>query len=552
MSLWPLILVLLTLQASAIVGHEEQNTPVPSSPPPPSPPKKLSIGKFWVLLLFLLLLTFLDFDAAIIGGGVGGNAAGYFLSDLLERKLPEDAEYEIDLYEASNRLGGRLRTIDIDGRKYEAGGSVIHPRNRYAVDLAARLGLDQRGGAKDFLDHLCITNGKRYVFCESYLELVTKMRMFLRYGFDPIRLSVAVEKVLDNFERIYARQDEEHAYDNVEDLLAAMHETMVNLTRVSYRKHLVDTCQLGDSFIEEIAQAVTLVNYGQLVSVPAFVGLVSFAGAGDALWSIKGGNQLLAEQLANNSVVRVKLNRQVARVTYLGDHRYKLEHKPSRSEVSPIISTTYDYIIIANPLVRSEFITVFDNFTRASQTLLSNIIGHHSMHQTVASFVQGRIKPAFEDLSIIACNVDKPEQFFISLSRLQPADDGQQESSSDAQKSYVYKLFSKRPLTKLMLMDYFERIDRFETLVWRAYPEYDSTRRPLPPFVIRPGMYYINAIEWAASAIEMSLIGAKNVALLVCHELGLCRPQPGDNLNILNNNNNKESTPPPNNEKTEL
>ena len=46
------------------------------------------------------------------------------------------------------------------------------------------------------------------------------------------------------------------------------------------------------------------------------------------------------------------------------------------------------------------------------------------------------------------------------------------------------------------------------------YPHYDPPEQ-FPPFVLdNGGLFYINCIEKAASALEMSAIGAKNVALL--------------------------------------
>lgn len=37
-------------------------------------------------------------------------------------------------------------------------------------------------------------------------------------------------------------------------------------------------------------------------------------------------------------------------------------------------------------------------------------------------------------------------------------------------------------------------------------------------FTLYKGLYHINAIEWAASAMEMSVIGAKNVANLAYND----------------------------------
>lgn len=45
----------------------------------------------------------------------------------------------INVYEKGS-IGGRLRTIKVANHDYEAGGSVIHSRNKYMVDFAKMLG----------------------------------------------------------------------------------------------------------------------------------------------------------------------------------------------------------------------------------------------------------------------------------------------------------------------------------------------------------------------------------------------------------------------------
>lgn len=70
---------------------------------------------------------------AIIGGGIGGAASSHFLTELFNNNL------NIDLYEAKI-IGGRLATIKIDGNEFEAGGSIIHPQNKYMRDFVELLG----------------------------------------------------------------------------------------------------------------------------------------------------------------------------------------------------------------------------------------------------------------------------------------------------------------------------------------------------------------------------------------------------------------------------
>ena len=60
--------------------------------------------------------------------------------------------------------------------------------------------------------------------------------------------------------------------------------------------------------------------------------------------------------------------------------------------------------------------------------------------------------------------------------------------------------------------------DRFfsfqaEVVDWLAYPKYSPNERSrLASFVLSPQLYYVNAIELSASAMEMSAIAARNVA----------------------------------------
>ena len=57
----------------------------------------------------------------------------------------------------------------------------------------------------------------------------------------------------------------------------------------------------------------------------------------------------------------------------------------------------------------------------------------------------------------------------------------------------------------------FSDIEFTESVPWLAYPEY-TTNDDLSTFELSPGLYYLNRMEWAASAMEMSVISAKNVA----------------------------------------
>src|SRR5215211_1423886 len=70
---------------------------------------------------------------AIVGGGIAGLSAAY---ELASRKAP------FRLFEASDRLGGLIRTERIDGFTIEAGADSMLAQKRAGVDLCIELGLE--------------------------------------------------------------------------------------------------------------------------------------------------------------------------------------------------------------------------------------------------------------------------------------------------------------------------------------------------------------------------------------------------------------------------
>ena len=84
---------------------------------------------------------------AIVGGGISGLAAAFQLEEL---RRNASAAIEYVLYEASSRLGGVLRTENIDGCIVEAGPDSFITEKPWATELSRALGLgDQLIGSND-------------------------------------------------------------------------------------------------------------------------------------------------------------------------------------------------------------------------------------------------------------------------------------------------------------------------------------------------------------------------------------------------------------------
>ena len=93
------------------------------------------------------------FKVAIIGTGIGGSSAAYFIHNLLGR------DASIDVFDRASKVGGRIAVIEMDDNMFESGGSVIHDSNKYMTEFC-------KMGGKFFLCVILIFR-LRGPFCDS-------------------------------------------------------------------------------------------------------------------------------------------------------------------------------------------------------------------------------------------------------------------------------------------------------------------------------------------------------------------------------------------------
>jgi len=288
-------------------------------------------------------------------------------------------------------------------------------------------------------------------------------------------------------------------------LLEAADPYLFNLTKSDFRSYLKEE-GLGELVIDELIQAITLVNYGQDLSIHSFVGGVSAAGADSSLWSVNKGNKQLPENLLKNSNAKLHLNTEVREITKNdgenGSPTYTLKGSSSQS------LGTFDHVVLALPLdaMSASSRIKFNNFGTIPPFDFSP---SRKYHRTVATIVAGHVHSKYKfRTQILSCT---PDNWYKSISLLHPT------ILVVAEKYPVYKIFSSEPLTESQLDSIFTERHFKEVHDWLAYPEYDQVPPQLPSFILAPNLYFLNAIEWAASAMEMSLISAKNIALLISY-----------------------------------
>lgn len=436
-------------------------------------------------------------DVAIVGGGIAGCSAAWFL----RQALGDGAA--LNLYERGARLGGRLATIDIGGTPVEAGGTIIHETNRYLAGFVERLSLDrvvphQREGGGG--ESVGVWDGRRLVFRTHDSALVTRLAAVRRYGvMAPLRLQRAVARGVEQWNQVYDHLERGAAFASPLELCREL--GLADLLEQDGRQWLADSGVRG-RFVDQYATPVGRIMYGQDVSMHALATSIALAGAGLAgtLFSVGGGNRRVCEGLVREAGVTLHTDTPVAGVSKAGAS-FTLELSDGRS-------VPHDVVVLATPAGPSAL--AFSGVEPPGAAVRSR-----PFQVTWATFVRGTPRPDYfglahaSDLPETVLTVEDEAIPFSSLGLVGASPDG----------ALVYKLFSREPAAASLLDQIFSSRDAVEQVRWEAYP----VLRPgsdLPPFRLAEGLYWVNAMEFAVSTMETEAVAARNVANLVAAQLG--------------------------------
>ncbi|KAI4497452.1 hypothetical protein M0802_007463 [Mischocyttarus mexicanus] len=459
--------------------------------------------RFLLLLLSFLLECVLCSKIqtpriAVIGGGIGAASTTHFLTELFNNDL------KIDLYE-TNKIGGRLATIKIDDNEYEAGGSVIHSENKYMQKFLHLLGMEHKPKREH---RFAIWNGTDIIFEESNSKIFTLAKLMYKYGLQPFKLNSYVDSIVADFSKIYHLQDKGHYFMNLTSMLMAMNKDFPSLLQVSIKDHL-SSLGYSKKLIDELVKTPLLVDYGQTTNIHSFVGFVTLCATSGNLWSVKGGNKKVPEHLIYRNVNVNVLSSFVKKIRYGTKNNFPIYevHYSSKDGID-VMKNHYDIVIIATPLTKDQKTNItFVDFPGDDFTFLGEY------QTTVATFVKGDLDPNYfgleEELDdILSCNDN------IDIRSIGRVDSVEGSTKVD---SKMWKIFSNVSLPLTLINNMFNNVEEVKEVVWKAYPRY-TTNPHLNKFKLYDGLYHVNAIEWAASAMEMSSIGGRNVAILAHDE----------------------------------
>lgn len=405
-----------------------------------------------------------------------------------------------------------MARVSIGGEYFEAGASIIHPKNLHAVNFTRLLGLRPNKPEEDDSLSLGIWDGSEFVFktlesdSESALyrkivSLFNSVRMFARYGFSLFRMEKYVKNTVDCFLKYYVSLESRPVFETVEEMLKWT--GLYELTTRTLNEELIDA-GLSPVLISELVTVITRINYGQSVSMSGLAGAVSLAGSGGGLWSVEGGNWQMAAGLIKRSDVTLHLNEEIESIEYFGD-RYELNSTKGNS---------YDceVTVVATPL---------DEVNIRFSPPIS--IPARKLQHTYTTFVRGLLNPAYFSLNSVSelpelvGTIETPDIPFSCISVLK----------RHSEEDVTYKMFSRAELEESLLDQIFSVRNETIRINWGAYPHYKAPEI-FAPFVLDGShLYYVNAFENAASTMETSAVAAENIARLI---LSRYSGQTGSNL----------------------
>ncbi|EPY74866.1 prenylcysteine oxidase precursor [Camelus ferus] len=351
-------------------------------------------------------------------------------------------------------VGGRLATLTMQGHEYEAGGSIIHPLNLHMKRFVKDLGLSAVQSPSGLVG---VYNGETLVYEESSWFIINMIKLIWHYGFQSLRMHM-----------IYRYQSHDYAFSSVEKLL---HSLGGDDFLALFNRSLLETLQkagFSEKFLDEIITPVMRVNYGQNMNINGFVGDPT--------------------------------------------KMYEVVYQ-TRSETH---SDFYDIVLVATPLNRKMSNITFLNFDPPIEEF------HQHYEPLVTTLIKGQLnstvfssRPLDEfDLGTVL-TTDNPDLFINSIGFVSSVREDNSPQPK-AEKAHVWKIFSARALSKEQILKLFVSYDYAVKQSWFAYPHYTPPEK-CPSIILHDRLYYLNGIEFAASAMEMSAVAGYNSALLAYH-----------------------------------
>ncbi|GAA34351.2 prenylcysteine oxidase [Clonorchis sinensis] len=469
-----------------------------------------------------------NFRVAIVGGGMGGSTAAYYLRQLFGSRVA------ITLFEQSGRIGGRMKSIDFAGQREEMGASIFHESNQYMLKFAKQFGLDIKDESKSD-DRIMFYAGHEHLSFSTLggASFLVPFRLLWRYGIPLMQVRWYTGSIIRDFVKIYSLQDRGYCFTTTARLFEALKPEFLEMTKWTYGDWLSKKHRVGETLKEEIAYGLVSNNYCQNLNVHAFVGFITMATLLSKLFSVKGGNEQVPQRLVDSAMKggcpdnpSQLVNAQVTsiRSTKVESCSWEVEYRPNDGK--QIKRDTFDYVILAVPLNQQTNIQTdgsvqlpYSEYQQVDKCLFYGSLKNWKFGIGPSSYLARQgvvICPNQTSYLTGTCAFRSLISFSMEKNR--------------TNEQRIWNSFSVPRQTpdpiKSIGNEYIDQSGEKPTppaiVNWLAYPVYEPVQNPhedLGKFVLAPKFYYVNAIEKMASCIEIAAIGGRNAALLVAADM---------------------------------
>ncbi|KAG2392824.1 hypothetical protein C9374_011549 [Naegleria lovaniensis] len=508
---------------------------------------------------------------AIIGSGISGSGAAYFLSDLYDRLdlnssplSPEPLNHDNDstilkpplefiLYERNDELGGRLKEINLfpnihdetNPYKYsfEVGGSSLILENKYALQLVDRFGLTLK--EPHFEDiRIGIWNGdeKQIVFCESRSWWKTMIKGAWRYDFGiPLYLLkrnvnyyLSQNRFLKIYELQQVPQEGKISSEDVkkvytwEETSEFLKETgMQELTTQTFYEFARNNW-IQERFVKEYCDSILRINYmTSSETISAFAGIVGLAGAVSDFRQVLHGTSQLPKnciQALKSKKLNLKLNHEVSQISYdSASNKYSISavdlKAKANNSAAHILDTNIDYIIVATPL---EFTNIrFENIQLPPKALEKREMNILVTSLVIAKDINKNYFGMDSSDGPLYITTMKPLTVSqLPFNNIAPQGEAPNSENTSDKKDHIFESFSHSPFTKEVLNEIYVGPSKLVQQYWK-HGSYPILKPNLvqPPVKLHQRIYYPNSMESVISTMETSLISSKNVSLLIIKDM---------------------------------
>lgn len=431
--------------------------------------------------LLLVLLMAMAHAAAnkkvcIVGAGIAGSSLAYFL-----RNAPN---VDVEVFEARDRVGGRLYAVDFHNVTVNVGGDAYATSNELMMQLQKELQFPLDNNNYNGNNEVWIYDGSKFYAKKKHfisdLEMLAKIEEF--------RIALKL-----NYKANVT-------FTSIDEYVASHLTNYARVASSSFAR------RLNPDFVSTEWIPITRTIYDQPLSLNLFAGLAAVLPNLETSYSAAGGNDRIVKSLLQHAhISRLHLQCRVHNIILQNNNNsntYVL-----LNDVGDVLASQCSHVVIAAPLEMAQL---------GKNTSFSLPPSRSYHHWWVTLVAASALEPTYFGLpkkNVVADTILTTQNATVNwtmCSVLDKAPDG----------AKVYKCFSNADIS-LELPRLFHGLLEWRTHYWdQTFPDLapPSSSSSYQPVLLGPNVYYLNAIESVGVAMEAGVVAGKNVANLIMQQ----------------------------------